>query len=82
MFILLYLGTQINYWGMSTEEALAATRGRVYNTPPAGGYGHHHPQQHQVAALYTHQPPPPGGVAPPVPKYNEITQHSAPPSGS
>ena len=70
------LGTQINYWGMSTEEALAAARGRVYNTPPSGGYTYH-PQQHQGAALYTQQQPPP-----PVPKYNEITQHSAPPGGS
>ena len=72
---MLYLGTQINYWGMSTEEALAAARGRVYNTSPAGGYGYHHPQQHQSAALYIRQPPP-------VPEYNEITQHSAPPSAS
>lgn len=65
---LTFEGTQINYWGMSTEEALAAARGRVFGSSAVGGYGF---PPNMGGMPYPHP-----GV--PVPRYSEIAQHAAP----
>ena len=58
---------------MSTEEAIAAARGRVYGTPSVGG-GY-------PGGGAPYDPAQAGSVVPPVPRYSEITQHSALPGG-
>ena len=59
---------------MTTEEAIAASRGRVYGTPSSVGGGY----RGADGAPYNSSHP--GSVvSPPVPRYSEIAQHSAPP---